>query len=54
MVAVFDDEGYLRIVDRTKDMIITGGENVYPREIEAFLFDMPGIMDVQVVGVPSS
>jgi fatty-acyl-CoA synthase len=52
-LGVLDADGYLAITGRHKDMIIRGGENIYPREIEAFLFDMPGIMDVQVVGVPS-
>ncbi|MCA1951153.1 MAG: AMP-binding protein [Treponema sp.] len=48
-----DSEGYFRITGRIKDMIIRGGENVYPREIEEFLYNMDGIRDVQVVGVPS-
>lgn len=48
-----DTEGYFRITGRIKDMIIRGGENVYPREIEEFLYNMEGIRDVQVVGVPS-
>ncbi|MGM0425353.1 MAG: AMP-binding protein [Thermodesulfobacteriota bacterium] len=48
-----DQEGYLSITGRLKDMIIRGGENIYPREIEEFLYTMPGIYDVQVVGVPS-
>ena len=51
-VGVINDEGYLYIVDRLKDMIITGGENVYPREIEEYLFTHPDIVDAQVVGVP--
>ena len=51
-LAVMDDEGYLNIVGRIKDMIIRGGENVYPREIEEFLYAHPSIRDVQVVGVP--
>ncbi len=51
-LAVMDDEGYLNIVGRIKDMIIRGGENVYPREIEEFLYSHPKIQDVQVIGVP--
>ena len=47
-----DDEGYVNIVGRIKDMIIRGGENVYPREIEEFLYSHPDIVDVQVIGVP--
>ncbi|WP_193075910.1 AMP-binding protein [Pseudomonas sp. FME51] len=53
-LAVMDDDGYLKIVGRNKDMIIRGGENVYPREIEEFLFTHPAIADVQVIGVPDS
>ncbi|WP_304240829.1 AMP-binding protein, partial [Gracilinema caldarium] len=48
-----DAQGYFRITGRIKDMIIRGGENVYPKEIEEFLYQMEGIKDVQVVGVPS-
>jgi fatty-acyl-CoA synthase len=51
-LAVMDDDGSIRIVGRSKDMIIRGGENVYPREIEELLFTHPAIADVQVVGVP--
>jgi fatty-acyl-CoA synthase len=51
-LAVMRDDGYLAIVGRIKDMIIRGGENVYPREIEEFLYTHPKISDVQVVGVP--
>lgn len=51
-LAEMDDEGYLRIVGRSKDMIIRGGENVYPRDIEEFLYGHPDIVDVQVIGVP--
>jgi len=51
-LAVMDPDGYVRIVGRIKDMIIRGGENVYPREIEEFLYTHPDIADVQVVGVP--
>jgi fatty-acyl-CoA synthase len=51
-LATMDDEGYLAIVGRSKDMVIRGGENVYPREVEEFLYSHPGIADVQVFGVP--
>jgi fatty-acyl-CoA synthase len=51
-LATMDDEGYLNIVGRSKDMIIRGGENVYPREIEEFLYTHPEVADVSVVGVP--
>ena len=51
-LAVIDDEGYANIVGRLKDMVIRGGENIYPREIEGFLYSHPGIEDVAVVGVP--
>ncbi|TAM77063.1 AMP-binding protein [bacterium] len=51
-LATMDDEGYVNIVGRIKDMIIRGGENVYPREIEEFLYSHPKIADVQVIGVP--
>jgi fatty-acyl-CoA synthase len=51
-LATMDDEGYLNIVGRSKDMVIRGGENVYPREIEEFLYTHDDIADVQVVGVP--
>jgi fatty-acyl-CoA synthase len=51
-LAVMDDEGYVRIVGRSKDMIIRGGENVYPREVEEFLYTHPDVADVQVIGVP--
>ncbi|MHC1699838.1 MAG: AMP-binding protein [Humidesulfovibrio sp.] len=52
-LGVMDEDGYLAVTGRLKDMIIRGGENVYPREIEEFLYRMEGILDVQVVGVPS-
>ena len=52
-LAVMDDKGYVSIVGRCKDMIIRGGENIYPREIEDLLHDHPGILDVQVTGVSS-
>jgi fatty-acyl-CoA synthase len=51
-LAVMDDHGYLNIVGRIKDMVIRGGENVYPREVEEFLYTHPSIEEVQVVGVP--
>jgi fatty-acyl-CoA synthase len=51
-LAVMDDDGYVSIVGRIKDMVIRGGENVYPREIEEFLHGHPDIVDVHVVGVP--
>ncbi len=52
-LGVMDDNGYLRVTGRIKDMIIRGGENVYPREVEEFLLSMPGLLDVQIVAVPS-
>jgi fatty-acyl-CoA synthase len=51
-LATMDDDGYLNIVGRSKDMVIRGGENVYPREIEEFLYTHDAIADVQVIGVP--
>ncbi|OBK76808.1 AMP-binding protein [Mycobacterium sp. 1274761.0] len=51
-IAVMDDDGYLAITGRIKDMVIRGGENIYPREIEEFLYRHPDIVDAQVVGVP--
>ncbi|HUO73705.1 MAG TPA: hypothetical protein VMU39_23240 [Solirubrobacteraceae bacterium] len=51
-LATMDARGYVRVVGRIKDMIIRGGENVYPREIEEFLYTHPDIADVQVIGVP--
>jgi fatty-acyl-CoA synthase len=51
-LAVMDDDGYLNITGRIKDMVIRGGENVYPREIEEFLYTHPDILDAQVIGVP--
>jgi fatty-acyl-CoA synthase len=51
-LGVMDAEGYVNIVGRIKDMIIRGGENIYPREVEEFLFTHPKVRDVQVVGVP--
>ncbi len=51
-LAVMDEAGYVKIVGRIKDMIIRGGENVYPREIEEYLFTHPDVIDAQVIGVP--
>ncbi|HMJ76043.1 MAG TPA: AMP-binding protein [Iamia sp.] len=51
-LAVMDDAGYLNIVGRSKDMVIRGGENIYPREVEEFLYGHPAVVDVQVIGVP--
>jgi fatty-acyl-CoA synthase len=51
-LATMDEDGYVNIVGRSKDMVIRGGENVYPRELEEFLYGHPDIADVQVVGVP--
>ena len=53
-LATIDAEGYCNIVGRSKDMVIRGGENIYPREIEEFLYRHPKILDVQVVGVPDA
>src|SRR5262249_13858422 len=52
-LATLDDAGYVNIVGRIKDMIIRGGENIYPREIEEFLHTHPAICEAQVIGVPS-
>lgn len=52
-IGVMDEDGYFAITGRIKDMIIRGGENIYPKEIEDFLHHMDGVQDVQVVGVPS-
>ena len=51
-LAVMDDDGYVNIVGRIKDLVIRGGENIYPREIEEFLYTHPAIADAQVIGVP--
>jgi fatty-acyl-CoA synthase len=51
-LATMDEQGYVNIVGRSKDMILRGGENVYPREIEEFLYAHPAVADVQVIGVP--
>jgi fatty-acyl-CoA synthase len=53
-LAVMDGDGYVNIVGRSKDMVIRGGENIYPREIEEFLYTHPAVLDVQVVGVPDA
>ncbi|MEM7676806.1 MAG: AMP-binding protein [Myxococcota bacterium] len=53
-LATMDETGYIKIVGRIKDMIIRGGENIYPREIEEFLYAHPAVEDVQVIGVPSA
>jgi fatty-acyl-CoA synthase len=53
-IGVMDDEGYLAITGRIKDMVIRGGENIYPREIEEFLYTHPDILDAQVIGVPDA
>lgn len=53
-LAVMDDEGYVTITGRIKDMVIRGGENIYPREIEEFLYTHPDILDAQVIGVPDA
>ena len=52
-IGYLDEEGYIYIVDRSKDMIISGGENIYPREIEEVLYTHPAVMDAAVIGVPS-
>ncbi|MGB3100518.1 MAG: AMP-binding protein [Psychrobacillus psychrotolerans] len=51
-IAVVDEEGYIDITGRIKDMVIRGGENIYPKEVEEFLYQHPKVQDVQVVGVP--
>src|SRR6185436_15711970 len=51
-LVVMDDDGYVRIVGRLKDLIIRGGENIYPREIEEFIYTIPEVADVQVIGIP--
>jgi fatty-acyl-CoA synthase len=53
-LATIDDDGYCRIVGRIKDMVIRGGENIYPREVEEYLYGHPDIQDVQVFGVPDT
>ena len=51
-LAVMDEDGYVKITGRAKDMVVRGGENIYPREIEEFLYTHPDISDVQVYGIP--
>ena len=51
-LVTYDEKGYYTVVGRIKDMIIRGGENIYPREIEEFYYTMPGVKDVQVIGIP--
>ena len=53
-IAVMDEDGYVNITGRIKDMLIRGGENVYPREVEEFLYTHPDVLDVQVIGVPDA
>lgn len=53
-IGVMDEAGYVAITGRIKDMVIRGGENVYPREIEEFLYTHPDILDAQVIGVPDA
>jgi fatty-acyl-CoA synthase len=53
-LATMDDEGYVNIVGRIKDMVLRGGENIFPREVEEFLYTVPGVADVQVIGVPDA
>jgi fatty-acyl-CoA synthase len=53
-LATMDEDGYLNIVGRIKDLVIRGGENVYPREVEEFLYTHPDVADVQVIGVPDA
>ena len=53
-VAVMDEDGYFRIVDRLKEMIISGGYNIYPREIEEVLFQHPAVLEAAAIGVPDS
>ncbi len=53
-LATLDEQGYVKIVGRIKDMVLRGGENIFPREVEEFLYTMPGVADVQVIGVPDA
>jgi fatty-acyl-CoA synthase len=52
-LAAMDADGYVNIVGRIKDMIIRGGDNIYPREVEEFLYTHPEVLDAQVIGIPS-
>ncbi len=53
-LAIMDGQGYVNIVGRIKDMVLRGGENIYPREVEEFLYNKPEVADVQVIGVPDA
>ncbi|GAA0462181.1 AMP-binding protein [Alkalibacillus silvisoli] len=53
-IAILDEDGYVQITGRIKDMVIRGGENIYPREIEEFLYQHPDVVDVQVIGIPDA
>lgn len=53
-LAIMDDEGYIQVVGRIKDMVIRGGENIYPKEVEEFLYTHPSINEVQVTGIPDT
>jgi fatty-acyl-CoA synthase len=53
-LAVMDEQGYVNIVGRIKDMVLRGGENIYPREVEEFLYNKPEVADAQVIGVPDA
>jgi fatty-acyl-CoA synthase len=53
-IAIMDEKGYCNIVGRVKDMIIRGGENIYPREVEEFLYNCPGVSEIQVFGIPDA
>jgi fatty-acyl-CoA synthase len=53
-VGIMDSDGYVNITGRIKDMVIRGGENIYPREIEEFLYTHPDVLDAQVIGVPDA
>ena len=50
----YDEDGYIYILDRKKDLIITGGENVYPKEVEEVLYRYPGVLEAAVIGIPDS